>query len=183
MVEARPTAHGFDVLLGRPAADTANSGGIARGRGGPRVIVTPELHRYLETRRYPARGVHLPIGRKAVKSPKRRAFAAGLRHLLGLNWLADHAAWWEARADDLADLTLEAFAARHGVSPTVTVTARLAIFGPRRRPSEWWRAPDVAARLVADPSTATRAEIAAELGISVGAVGRLRWVLKQDLLR
>ena len=174
MVEARPTVHGFDVLLGRPAGHTANSGGSARIRGGPRVIVTPELHRYLETRRYPVRGVHLPVGRNAVKR---------LRHLLGLNWLADHAAWWEARSDDLADLTLEAFADRHGVSPTVAVTARLAIFGPRRRPAGWWRAPDVAARLLADPVTATRAEVAADLGISVGAVGRLRWVLKQDLSR
>ncbi|WP_043748989.1 hypothetical protein [Methylobacterium nodulans] len=75
------------------------------------------------------------------------------------------------------DLTLEAFAVRHGCSVGGTSKARTALFGPSLRPAGWWRAPDVAAVILADRP---RADIADDLGVSVGTVGRLRWVLQRD---
>ncbi len=158
VAEARPTPHGFDVLLGHPAGR----------RQGKTVICTPELVAYLESRRYPARGVHLPLGRTAVKA---------LRRLLGLRWLEQHGAWWEERVDDLADLTSVAFAERHGVSAGVTANARLALLGPRLRPPGWWREAGVSA-LLAGPDPAV--EVARVLDIAAGSVRRLRCVLRAE---
>ncbi|ACL57919.1 hypothetical protein [Methylobacterium nodulans] len=133
----------------------------------------------LEARLEPRRGtaalmvavLGLPIGASTIKR---------IRRLLGHHYIADHAAWWEARAEDLADLTIEAFAARHGCSVGGASQARAALFGPSLRPAGWWRAPDVAAVILADRP---RADIADDLGISVGTVGRLRWMLQQDRRR
>jgi hypothetical protein len=80
----------------------------------------------------------------------------------------------EVCVTDLLDLTLEQFAARHGVKPTVMERARLALIGRVIRSAGWWRESGTAALLLSD---APRAAVAQELGISVGAVGRLRWVL------
>lgn len=96
--ETRPTAHGFDILIGWPQ-------GEPRGRGGRGVaaILSVELARYLaETR---PRDIDLPIGRTTFKR---------LRSELGLAWSWD--AWWADRVDDLLSMTLEAFCARHGCS-------------------------------------------------------------------
>lgn len=156
--EARATAHGFDLLLGRP---------VASPRGQACVIMTKPLQAYLEAQRDTPAAIALPLGNTAIKR---------LRALLGHHWRIDRAAWWHRRAADLADLTIEAFAARHGVSAGAVVNARHALFGPALRPAGWWRAPDVAALILADKP---RAEIAESLGISVGAVGRLRWQLRR----
>lgn len=96
--EHRPTAHNWNILIGWPH-------GEPRGQGGRGVatILTVELAQYLATTR-PC-DVGLPIGRTTVKR---------LRALLGLRWSWD--AWWQARADDLQTMTLEAFCARHGCS-------------------------------------------------------------------
>lgn len=163
--EARPTDHGFDVLLGWPI-------GIPRGKGGsggPRLIVTPELAAYMESRRYPARGVHLPIARTTIKR---------LRGILGHQWYVDHTEWWAERADELADTPAELFAKRHNVAAHQVVGARLALFGPRLRPNGWWRAPDVAAILLQDSPASIAAE---QLGISVSSVRRLRAALRERL--
>lgn len=96
--ERRPTAHGFDVLIGWPQDE-------ARGRGtrGVAVVPTPQLAAYLsETRQ---RDIDLPIGITAAKR---------LRREIGVSWSWD--AWWAARRADLLSMTLEAFAARHGCS-------------------------------------------------------------------
>lgn len=161
--EARPTLHGFDVLLGWPV-------GIPRGRGGsggPKVIVTAVLAGHMEAHRLAPGAMGLPIGATAIKR---------LRRLLGHHGQIDRAAWWEERADDLGILTIEAFAARHSVSAGAVVNARHALFGPTLRPAGWWRAPDVTMMLTA---SRPRADIADQLGISVGSVGRLRWAISQ----
>jgi len=96
--ERRPTAHGFDVLIGWPH-------GEARGRGGRgvAVILTAELARYLSATRQ--RDIDLPIGLTASKR---------LRGALGVSWSWDD--WWAARQEDLLSMTLEAFCQRHGCS-------------------------------------------------------------------
>lgn len=99
--EARPTRHGFDVLLGWPAGAPRGKG----GSGGPKVVVTAELARYIDALRGTRRPLELPIGVTTIKR---------LRRLLGHNSHVDRAAWWEQRANDLGDLTIEAFAKRHG---------------------------------------------------------------------
>lgn len=156
--ETRPTRHGFDVFLGRPA-----DGNI---RGGRRVIVTPDLASHFEARRLNPSTLTLPIGLSTIKR---------IRALLGHNRYIDHAAWWDERVTDLADLTIEQFCARHGVTVGAAVNARHALLGPTLRPAGWWRAPDIRAIIL---SAAPRAEVAERLGISVGSIGRLRYWLR-----
>jgi hypothetical protein len=86
-----------------------------------------------------------------------------------------NAAWWESHTDDLAALTLEEFAAKHGTTTGAAEWWRLKVFGKRPRPAGWWREEAAANLLV---SNLPRAYVAEKLGISVGAVGRLRWVLR-----
>ncbi len=157
--EYRPTQHGFDVTLGWPS-------GMPRGRGGtggPKVVVTEDLRAHLESLRLQPAALRLPIGATAIKR---------LRRLLGHHHQIDRAAWWEDRVEDLADLTVAQFCDKHGVSAGSVVNARHALYGPKLRPAGWWRAPDIAAILT---SARPRAEIADGLGVSLGAVGRLRW--------
>ncbi|MFE1598157.1 hypothetical protein [Methylobacterium sp. ID0610] len=135
------------------------------------MIVTPELAQHMERFRAAggARGgavLGLPLGATSIKR---------IRRLLGHHYIADRAAWWEAQAADLADLTIDAFAARHGCSVGSVSQARAALFGASLRPAGWWRAPDVAALILADRP---RADIADQLGVSVGSLGRLRWALR-----
>lgn len=162
--ELRATAHGFEVMLGWPANLDRGQGGA----GGPRVIVTEELGRHFEEHRSSMSQLSLPIGNTAIKR---------VRKLLGHHRQLDRAAWWEFRADDLAELTIDTFADRHGVSVGAVVNARHALFGPQLRPAHWWRADDVAQILLLD---APQAEIAEKLGISVGSVRRLRSIVKKD---
>ena len=96
--ERRPTVHGFDVLIGWPK-------GEPRGKGGRGVaaIITAELAQYLQSTRL--RDVDLPIGTTTVKR---------MRADIGVSWSWD--GWWEARADDLRTMTLQAFCDKHGCS-------------------------------------------------------------------
>lgn len=161
--EYRPTTHGFAVAFGWPADELRGQGQA----GGPRAILTEDLVLYLASRRNDPGSIRLPIGRTTLKR---------LRRILGHHWQIDRAAWWEARTEDLSDLTVEAFAATHDVSVGAVINARHALYGPALRPAGWWRAPDVAELILAGRP---RAEIAEQLGISIGAVGRLRWALKE----
>jgi len=161
--EYRKTAHGFDVAFGWPA-DQLRGAGQA---GGPRAILTEDLVVYLAAHRDRPKDIRLPIGRTTLKR---------LRRILGHHWQIDRAAWWEARIDDLSDLTIEQFCARHDVSAGAVVNARHALYGPKLKPAGWWRTDDAAALILADKP---RAELAADLGISIGALGRLRWRLKE----
>lgn len=160
--EARPTTHGWAVLLGRPAC--------RRMRHGLTVIMADSLANYLERHRHePAvLAASLPIGATAIKR---------LRRLLGHHWRDDRSAWWEERAADLADLTVAEFAARYGVSAGAASTWRIRLFGRRLRPAGWWREPEVAAVLRDQPTAAA----SARLGLSPGAVRRLRAELAAGL--
>lgn len=160
--EYRPTMHGFDVALGWPA-DQLRGAGQA---GGPRAILTEDLVIYLAAHRDRPKDIRLPIGRTTLKR---------LRSILGHHWQIDRAAWWEARTDDLTDLTIEQFCRRHGVSAGAVVNARHALFGPAVRPAGWWQDAEIAMLILSDRP---RAAIAEQLGISVGSLGRLRWQLR-----
>ncbi|MFA7585045.1 MAG: hypothetical protein WCY11_02455 [Novosphingobium sp.] len=94
--EYRPTAHGFDIAVGWPVD--------ASGPGNPRVIMTAALAEYLQSVERP-RDIDLPISRTTIKR---------LRADLALRF--DWDAWWTARADDLASITLAEFCARHHCS-------------------------------------------------------------------
>lgn len=96
--ERRPTDHGFELMIGWPKGEPRGMGGR-----GVATIITVELAKYLQETRL--RDVSLPIGLTAVKR---------LRSDMGLYWSWDE--WWEARAADLAAMTLEAFCDRHGCS-------------------------------------------------------------------
>ena len=107
--ESRPTAHGFDILIGWPQGEPRGKGGR-----GVAVILTAELARYLaETRQ---RDIDLPIGLTAAKR---------LRRELGVSWSWD--AWWADRADDLQALTLADFCTRHGCSMGAASQRRAAL--------------------------------------------------------
>lgn len=161
--EWRPTTHGFDIAFGWPTGERRGTGGV----GGARVVLTAPLADYLDQTRMRPIEMRLPIGRSTIKR---------LRRILGHHWLVDRAAWWESCAEDLSDMTIEEFCAKHDVSPGAVVNARHALFGPVLRAAGWWRSPDIAGILTSDRP---RSEIAEDLGISVGSVGRLRWMIKE----
>ena len=98
--EARPTSHGFDVLIGWPRGEPRGMGGR-----GVATILSVELARYLAERQLRPRDIDLPIGGTTIKR---------LRRELGLRWSWDE--WWESRIADLDAMTLEAFCALHGCS-------------------------------------------------------------------
>ena len=78
--EIRPTAHGFDVYFGWPA--TLQRG---QGAGGPRIIITPELAKYLFATRLAPGKYDLPVGKTVIKKCRKE---------LELNWFSDRAEWW-----------------------------------------------------------------------------------------
>lgn len=162
--EYRHTDHGFRVALGWPAGTPRGAGGA----GGPRAILTEPLVIYLASLRDTPQDIRLPIGRTTLQR---------LRRTLGHHWRIDRAAWWETRVEDLSDLSLTAFAAKHGVSIAAASHARNALFGAMTRPAGWWRAPDVVEIILSDRP---RAVVAETLDISIGTVGRLRWLLRQE---
>lgn len=138
------------------------------GRGGPTIFVTTELAAHLEHHRYGPSKAGLPIGLTALKR---------LRRLLGHNRYIDSTAWWEDRADDLATLTMEEFAARHGKSMGQIHNAKVALFGPTNRPNGWWRQPEITSLLRSGLPTS---EIADQLGLSAGGARRLIWQARQQ---
>ncbi|NUB25749.1 hypothetical protein [Azospirillum brasilense] len=150
--ERRETAHGFDVLLGRPKGQ----------RHGKTIIVTAGLAAHFERHRQAPSTLTLPIGGTAIKR---------IRRLLGHHRYIDNAAWWDERIDDLIRLTAAEFAAAHDVKEHTAAVARLRILGPTQRPAFWWRAPEVSDLL---RSTATMAEIATILDVAAVTVRRLR---------
>lgn len=161
--EYRPTTHGFAVAFGWPNGVPRGAGGA----GGPRVIVSPQLAQHFEAHRLAPINLALPIGNNTIKR---------IRRLMGHHRHIDGAAWWEQRVADLADLTIDQFAKRHGVSTGAAANARHAFFGHKLRPAGWWQQEDVRAVLSSD---LPRSEIADALDVSVGSVGRLRWQLSQ----
>lgn len=144
VAESRPTDYGHDVLLGWPHPLPSGP------RGRPKTIMTGALAATLEDYRTNPGDLRLPVGATTIKR---------LRALLGHNRYLDRRQWWEDRAVDLADLTLDEFARRHGVTAGAASRAATALWGPALRPAGWWRAPEVAMLLLGDLPAA---EIAAQ---------------------
>jgi hypothetical protein len=113
--EKRSTVHGFDLLIGWPV------GQRGPGYGGPKVILTPELAAHLERFRHEPSALNLPIGAGAVKR---------IRALLGHHWMHDRAIWWEERLPEMLDMTIEDFAAKHGVCMGAVSQWRTRFVGP-----------------------------------------------------
>lgn len=151
VAEVRHTAHGFDVLLGR-----------GRGRGGARVIVTRPLADYMDGRR------HMTDSIKTANLPISKGAAQRVRRLLGHHRYLDSAAWWHDRTYDLASLTLEEFATKHGRTVGAVERARLTVLGKILRPAGWWR--EHAHLITSRPV----AEVCDRLDLSAVSVRRLR---------
>ena len=163
-VRERRDGGAVPVALGWPEGARRGKGGA----GGPRVIVTRELADHFERHRARPQDLGLPVGASAIKR---------VRRLLGHHRQIDRAAWWAERMVELCDLPVSEFAARHAVAIGAVSQARAALFGAKLRPPGWWREPDVAAVLTADEPCAM---IADEVALSVGAVRRLRAVLRAE---
>jgi hypothetical protein len=93
--EAKPTAHGFAVLLGVPAG--------TKGKRGAGVILTPELRDFLAIPRLDA--PDLPMREPTVRK---------LRKLAGIPPPAE--TWWSEREADLRAMTPSDFSRAHGCS-------------------------------------------------------------------
>lgn len=157
--ETRQTRHGWPIYLGRPA----DTGTPMNRVGGNRVILTSDLVAYMESVRYDRSRCDLPISDTVVTR---------IRKFLGFIRSRE---WWEQHADELATMTATEFAGRYGYSVVRVYRVRMAMLGRRRRERGWWRLEPARSLLAGD---APRQRIAEELGISVGTVGRLRWVLR-----
>ena len=158
-VTGQRQATGCTILLGRPWPPS---------RQGETVILTDDLAEALTASRDDpaALSVTLPISRTAIKR---------LRQMLGHNWRDDRALWYFDRLDDLATMTIEGFAAKHGVSSGAASTWHNRLFGPRQRPAGWWRDPQTHALIL----TGTDTEASAATGIPKGSIRRLRSLIKR----
>ena len=163
--ESRATEHGFSLLLGWP------EGKRGYGYGGPRLICTQELHDYFVEHALDNHGeiYALPVGRTTIHR---------VRALMGFNFYRTSAEWWEDRIADLSDLSGAEFSRRHGASQETVCMWRQRLLGSKRQKEPfWWRLDPARAMLASD---LPRAFIAERLDISVGAVGRLRWVVRRE---
>ncbi|MEI8371849.1 MAG: hypothetical protein WCJ35_03335 [Planctomycetota bacterium] len=161
--ERRPTAYGWSVCLGWPHGQPRGRGGT----GGPSIIVTRELLGYLESVRETPGTYDLPIGRTAIKR---------LRRLLGMDWFAENEAWWQERIEELSTMTLQKFAEKYGLSEGAVDLWRLRFFGRQLRPEGWWLKEPARELLGGDYP---RTYVAQCLDVSLGTVGRLRWVVRK----
>lgn len=115
--EARPTPHGFAVLLGWPQSIQRGQGG-----GGVRVILTPHIADYLAAHCHAPNKIDLPISGTTIKR---------LRKLLGQDWTLDNEQWWHDHKADLLSSTLTDFCQHHGKSQGAASQWR-AVFGGKR---------------------------------------------------
>lgn len=162
--EIRPTGLGFPILVGWP------EGVRGKGMGGPQVILTKDLRKYLLDT-FLSRGEALrtlPIGGSTLKR---------LRRVIGLDYYAEVSAWWIEKAPELASGTLTNFAERYGLDLSTVSEWNQRLFGKRLRHANWWKTPDVQALLLSgDPAWL----IASKLDIAEGSVRRLRWLSRQS---
>ena len=85
----RPTSHGWLLLLGRLAVPLDED---KNGSGGDQVIITHELTAYMNAMRMTPGTIDLPVCTATITR---------LRRVLGLNFKADRAKWWDERFYDL----------------------------------------------------------------------------------
>lgn len=162
--ESRNTKHGFSLLFGWP------SGRRGPGWGGPRLIPTQDLLAYFAAVRLRRDGAiyDLPAAATTIKR---------IRRLLGLDYYCDNAEWWLDRLEDLSSMSGVRFSQVHGVEQSMVSEMHTRFLGKRNREPNWWREEPNAELLKSD---LPRAYVADRLGISIGAVGRLRWILRKQ---
>jgi hypothetical protein len=156
VAEARPTAHGWLLHLGRPILVDGST-----ARQGATAIPTPELRDHLAATVERPSETDLPLSPPAVRR---------LRRMLGLMWRTYRRQWWQEREAELAVMTEERFAAKHGIAQS-TVSMKLRTRGQLRRPLRRLDDPGLAELLHLDIS---HAELARILEVSPPTVARWR---------
>jgi hypothetical protein len=146
------------VVLGWPSAKKRGRAGA----GGPQAVLTAPLVRYLTRFRMNLSRIDLPLARSVVLR---------LRRQVGHNYWRDRSQWWAERTEDLACLSGPEFAAKHGKTRQAAQYVRSRLFGRRRRPHFWWKAPEVQTVLFSDRPDAA---IGAQLGIRAQTAAHLR---------
>lgn len=154
VADSRASNHGFEIYFGRPKEAT--------GPMGAATIITAELAGHFEKHRRTPKNLELPISKNTVTR---------IRSVLGHHRYQDAEIWWLDRINDLAQLTIADFAARHRVSAGAISEARTALIGPHQRPANWWRTPEMTALLHSKMPTAW---IAQQMGLSAVAVRKYR---------
>jgi hypothetical protein len=153
--DSRRTDHDFEIYIGRPAA--------IDGPHGRTTIITAELADHFERHRRTPQNLDLPLSKTTVTR---------IRMVLGHHRYQDAEMWWLERVADLERLTIADFAVRHGVSAGAISQARAALAGgPRQRPANWWRSPDMQALLHSKKPTAW---IAMQMGLSAVTIRKYR---------
>lgn len=159
---------GFSLAIGWP------EGKRGQGKGGPRVIVTPELLGYFAQHRWRG-GVQkmadeLPIGNNAIKR---------IRRVVGHNIYDDTTNWWIDRMEELLTMTGAEFAEKYGKSEAACSLARSLIFGERRcRARRWWLTEPTKSILLSDYPVAIQADL---LDLPAGSVRRLRAMVQRAM--
>jgi hypothetical protein len=161
--EIRPTKHGFDMHYGTRASRAYN------GRI-PRLIATIDLMEFWSANgtRHDGFLFDLPASHHSLTSMRAR---------LGFNFFEATAAFWEDRIADLASLSSQEFATRHGVTPCSAASRRYRIFGTTLRPRGWWRKRNVLTLLL---SSQTLRKVGAKLSISSCHAFHLRARARQE---
>jgi hypothetical protein len=163
VVEARDCAAGFAVLLGYPSRPDVTM------RGRPAIIPTFALVAWLRDNQDRPSSEVAPVVGISMSVLKR------LRGELGMGYRDHQRQWWLDRVDDLATLTIEAFAAKHERTFSTVAIWRLKLIGKTNRDAGWWLEEPARSALLSD---AAAAEVAKSLGVPVGTVGSLRAALK-----
>lgn len=164
--EARDTAHGWPILVGWP------QGRRGKGMGAPRIILTTDLHDHIvRTERVRGAGMDLPIGKTSLTR---------LRRLVGRDYYGTVAEWWREHLPELMECeTRDEFAARHGVTPGLCGLWYRRLLGRAwSYKNGWYREEPWRSKLLADRRIV---EIADDLGVALGTVNRLRWMLKKEV--
>jgi hypothetical protein len=159
--EVRQTAHGWAVYFGRPVLPD----GRCWEQRGNTVIVTAELRHHLAATVARPKSADLPLSGQTL---------AKLRRQLGLRWRDFRRKWCAERAEDLATLTEDAFAGKHGIRQS-TVSMKLKAAGRLRWPRRWDTEPATAALLASHRS---HGGLARQLGVSATTFARWRKLLR-----
>ncbi len=161
--EIRPTKHGFDMHYGTRTSRASNA-------GKPRLIATIDLMEFWSANGTRRDGLLFDL-------PARRSSLASMRTRIGFNIHDDADAFWEDRLADLASLSSQEFAIRHGVTPCSAASRRYRIFGSTLRPRGWWRKRKVVTLLLSSQSLR---KVGAKLGISSCHAFHLRARARQE---
>lgn len=155
----RPTAHGWLLLLGRPA----NPGDEEKNcYGGDQVIITHELANYMEAMRMVPREIDLPVCIATVTR---------IRRVLCQNFNADRAKWWDEHKYDLTSEQKD-FAVTYEVCPS-TVARHSKLRGIIHG-SQKWSKEDKSLLLRLLKKQLSVEEIATQMGRSKGAIKVMR---------